>query len=69
MRPLQTDLSCFAKFGFERSPVGIKFLFFRPNDVTPVPADPQRSLCEILRAAQASENPFYLGKEHREIPI
>ena len=26
--------------------------------VTPVPADPQRSLCEILRAAQASENPF-----------
>ena len=66
MRPLQTDLNRFTKFGFERSPVGIKFQFFRPDGIDPLPVDKELSLCEILREAQAAKSPFYLGKDHRE---
>ncbi|MBN2320043.1 MAG: DUF169 domain-containing protein [Acidobacteria bacterium] len=66
MRPLQTDLSSFSKFEFERSPVGIKFQFFRPDGIEPLAAGKELSLCEILREAQHSKNPFYLGKDHRE---
>lgn len=66
MRPLQTDLSSFAKFEFMRSPVGIKFQFFRPDGIEPLAGNKELSLCEILREAQNTGNPFYLGKEHRE---
>jgi uncharacterized protein (DUF169 family) len=66
MRPLQTDLSSFAKFDFERSPAGIKFQFFRPDGIKPLAADKELSLCEILRETQNSKQPFYLGKEHTE---
>ena len=66
MRPLQTDLSGFAGFEFERSPIGIKFQFFRPDGIEPLAADKELSLCEIFREAQTSKNQFFLGKEHRE---
>ena len=66
MRPLQTDLSSFSKFKFERFPVGIKFQFFQPEGIKPLAADKELSLCEILREAQSSKNPFFLGKNHRE---
>jgi uncharacterized protein (DUF169 family) len=66
MRPLQTDLSIFSKFSFERSPVGIKFQFFRPEGIAPLDPDSRHSLCEILREAQSAANPFYLGNEHTE---
>jgi len=66
MRSLQTDLTSFAKFGFEKSPVGIKFQFFRPEGIAPLSEDKKLSLCEILHEAQAAERPFYLGKEHAE---
>ncbi|MBN2242827.1 MAG: DUF169 domain-containing protein [Acidobacteria bacterium] len=66
MRPLQTDLSIFRKFSFKRSPVGIKFRFFRPEGIDPLAADGKQSLCEILREAQDAANPFYFGKEHNE---
>jgi uncharacterized protein (DUF169 family) len=66
MRPLQTDLTSLAKFGFERTPVGIKFQFFKPEGIDPLPASKELSLCEIFREAQDSKTPFSLGKEHRE---
>jgi uncharacterized protein (DUF169 family) len=66
MRPLQTDLRVFTKFEFERSPIGIKFQFFRSDGIDPFPMDKERSLCEILREAQTGGTPFYLGKDHRE---
>jgi len=66
MRPLQTDLNSFTKFGFERAPVGIKFQFFKPEGIDPLPATKELSLCEIFREAQNSKTPFFLGKEHRE---
>jgi uncharacterized protein (DUF169 family) len=66
MRPLQTDLSPFTKFGFERSPVGIKFQFFRPDGIDALAMDKELSLCEMLREAQTAQSPFYLGKDQRE---
>jgi hypothetical protein len=33
MRPLTTDVSIYGTFDFERPPVGIKFLFKRPEGI------------------------------------
>jgi uncharacterized protein (DUF169 family) len=66
MRPLETDLDSFSRFGFARSPVAIKFQYFRPEGIEPLPVDRELSLCEILREAQGCEKPFYLGRDNRE---
>jgi uncharacterized protein (DUF169 family) len=66
MKSLQTDLSIFAKFKFERPPVGIKFFFFKPQEMEPLPSDKSLSLCEVLGEAQRSKKPFYFGKEYGE---
>ena len=36
MRPLQTDLSVYGSLDFEKPPVGVKFLFFRPEGMEPL---------------------------------
>ncbi|GAI86751.1 unnamed protein product [marine sediment metagenome] len=33
MRALQTDLSIYKKFDFEKPPVGVKFLFNKPEGI------------------------------------
>jgi uncharacterized protein (DUF169 family) len=66
MRPLQTDLSIFSKFDFERPPVGVKFLFFRPQGIEPLPMDKNLSFCEMLKETQITATPFYFGKENNE---
>lgn len=66
MRPLQTDLSIYSKFGFERPAVGIKFLFFQPDGMDPLTADKNLSLCEMLVEAQQTSNPFYFGHNFKE---
>jgi uncharacterized protein (DUF169 family) len=66
MRPLQTDLSIYSQFNFTRSPVGVKFLFFRPEGLKPLAADKNFSFCELLVEAQKTATPFYFGKENNE---
>ena len=66
MRPLQTDLSIFSKFNFKRPPLGIKFLFFKPEKMEPLPSAKALSLCEMLVEAQTSKMPFYFDKTYRE---
>jgi uncharacterized protein (DUF169 family) len=66
MRPLQTDFSIYHKFNFERSPVGVKFLFFRPKGIEPLAIDKNLSFCEMLVEAQKTTTPFYFGKENNE---
>jgi hypothetical protein len=39
MRPLKQDLSIFDKFEFEKAPVGVKFLFFRPEGMKQLSMD------------------------------
>jgi uncharacterized protein (DUF169 family) len=69
MRPLQTDLSVYSQFNFARSPVGVKFLFFRPEGLEPLAIDKNLSFCELLIEAQEASTPFYFGKENNETCI
>ena len=62
MRPLQTDLSIYNKFNFEKPPVGVKFLFARPKGIEQI--DKTLPFCEMLKEAQQRETPFYFSKEN-----
>lgn len=66
MRPLQTDLSVYEKLDFDKPPVGVKFLFFRPDGMAPLPMEKNLSFCELLGEAWQAENPFYFSKENNE---
>jgi uncharacterized protein (DUF169 family) len=66
MRPLQTDLSIFEKFNFERPPLGIKFQFFRPENMDPLSPEKPLSLCEMIAEAQKSNKPFYFDNSYQE---
>jgi uncharacterized protein (DUF169 family) len=66
MKTLRTDLSVFKKFKFERPPLGIKFLFFRPENMEQLSSEKSLSLCEMLVEAQKTKTPFYFGREYQE---
>ncbi len=66
MRPLAQDLSIFNKLNFEKRPVGVKFLFFRPEGMAQLPMDKNLSFCEMLTEVQQSNTPFYFSKENNE---
>ncbi len=61
MRPLQTDLSIWNKFNFEHQPVGIKYLFEKPEGIELL--EKKLALCEMLREAHQRKTPFYFSKE------
>ena len=62
MRPLQTDLSIYNKFNFEKPPVGIKYLLQKPEGIEQL--DKSLALCEMLKEAQQRGAPFYFTKEN-----
>ena len=57
MNTTQQDLSIFNKFDFENPPVGVKFLFQKPEGINRL--DKQLALCEMTREAQQCDAPFY----------
>jgi uncharacterized protein (DUF169 family) len=62
MRPLQTDLSIYKKFNFEKPPVGVKYEFQKPEGIEPL--DKSLALCEMLKEAHQRGTPFYFTKEN-----
>lgn len=66
MKPLKQDLSIFNKFNFEKPPIGVKFLFFRPKGIQQLSMDKNLSFCEMLVEAQHMNTPFYFGTENNE---
>jgi uncharacterized protein (DUF169 family) len=62
MRPLETDLSVYKKFNFEKPPVGIKYLFEKPEGIEQI--DKSLALCEMLKEAHQRGAPFYFTKEN-----
>jgi uncharacterized protein (DUF169 family) len=66
IRPLQTDLTGFNRIGFERPPVGVKYLFFRPEGMEQLPLEKNLAFCEMLREAQLASAPFYFSRENNE---
>lgn len=62
MRPLKTDLSGFEKLNLGKPPVGVNFLFHKPEEIEQL--DKQMALCEMLPEAQKSDNAFYFTREN-----
>lgn len=62
MKPLQTDLSIFGKLNLDKPPVGVKYLFRKPEGIEPL--DKSLALCEMLVEAQKRGAPFYFTKEN-----
>ena len=62
MKPLQTDLSIFGKLDLDKPPVGVKYLFRKPEGIEPL--DKSLALCEMLVEAQKRGAPFYFTKEN-----
>jgi len=60
------DLSIFNRLNFVKLPIGVKFLFFKPDEMKQLPRDKKLSFCELLVEAQNSEEPFYFSRENHE---
>ncbi|MBN1177208.1 MAG: DUF169 domain-containing protein [Dehalococcoidales bacterium] len=61
MRPLQTDLSIYSRFKFERTPVGVNYSFHKPEGIEKL--DKPLGLCEMVKEAQQTGKPFYITRE------
>jgi len=55
---IKTDLSIYAKFGFERSPVSINYCFYKPAGFKKL--GKPVGLCEMVKAAQEKGEAFYI---------
>ncbi|MCX5813862.1 MAG: DUF169 domain-containing protein [Proteobacteria bacterium] len=66
IRPLQTDLSGFGRLNLERPPVGVKYLFFKPEGMEQLSLDKNLAFCEMLKEAQFADAPFYFSRENNE---
>jgi uncharacterized protein (DUF169 family) len=62
MSSTQQDLLVFSKFNFERPPVGVKFLFNKPEGIKRL--DKEVAFCEMTKEAQQSVTPFYADIEN-----
>jgi len=62
MSSIKPDLSVFKKFNFESPPVGVKFLYHKPDDIKRL--DKNLALCQMLREAQQRRAPFYADSEN-----
>lgn len=62
MRPLQIDLSIFEKFKFEYPPVGMNFLFHKPEGIEQI--DKALPFCGMVAEAQQRGTPFYFTKDN-----
>jgi uncharacterized protein (DUF169 family) len=62
MRELQSDLSIFKKLNLEKTPVGVKYLYFRPQGMAQL--EKSLALCEMLPEAQRRKSAFYFTREN-----
>jgi len=63
MSSIQQDLSVFNKFNFERPPIGVKFLFNKPEGIKRL--DKNLGFCEMPKEAQLRGTPFYADLENQ----
>ncbi|MEM2465313.1 MAG: DUF169 domain-containing protein [Candidatus Bathyarchaeia archaeon] len=64
MRQLSSDLSILKKFEFKYSPVGVKFLFRKPDGIEQL--NKTLPFCQMIREAQERGTPFYFTKENED---
>jgi uncharacterized protein (DUF169 family) len=64
MNPLTQDLSVFNQFDFEKPPVGVKFLYRKPEGIKKL--EKPMAICEMIKKAQESDAPFYMTGEDED---
>jgi len=64
MKPLSQDLSIFKKLNLINEPVGVKFLYREPNGIEKL--NKKMAICEMLKEAQESSQPFYITAENED---
>ena len=64
LRPLTHDLSVFHKLELERSPVGIKYEFFKPEGIGKL--NKTMALCEMIKEAARTDKPFYIARDNED---
>jgi len=63
MTPLKTDLSIWKKLELNVPPIGVKFLLeSAPQGISKI--DGEYALCELIKVAQQSSEPFYMTLEN-----
>lgn len=62
MSPIKPDLSIFKKFNFESTPVGVKYLYHKPDGIERL--DKNLAFCAMLKEAQQRGTPFYADSEN-----
>jgi uncharacterized protein (DUF169 family) len=63
MDSIQRELSIFKEFNFERPPVGVKYLFNKPEGIARLAKDTH--FCGMLKEAQLGQSPFYVEPEQQ----
>ena len=66
MSGLRHDYSVFEKVGLDEEPIGVRYGFFRPEDVPPLEKEARMSICEIMRLSQKEGRAFYFSDENEE---
>jgi len=56
----------FEKLNLIKEPIGVKFLFFKPEGIKALSLNKKLSFCELIVEAQETEEPFYFSKENEE---
>lgn len=64
MKPPKTDFTIYGKFNFEYPPVAVKFTLNEPDGISK--SNVKLALCEMIREAQKTENPFYISKDNED---
>jgi uncharacterized protein (DUF169 family) len=60
VKPKSLDYSIFDKFNFQRKPVGVKYLPYKPEEIDRL--DKSLYFCQMFKEAQTSK-PFYVQRE------
>ncbi len=63
MSQISLDLSIFNKFNFKGLPVGVKFMFHKPEGIERL--DTNMAFCTMIKEAQQREIPFYTDLENQ----
>ena len=64
MNPLTQDLSVFKDLNLTKQPVGVKFLYRKPEGIMKL--DKKMAICEMIKEAQESDTPFYITAENED---
>lgn len=63
------DLSPFSQLDLDFPPVAVKFQFSEPIGIDQIDAGKKLAFCEMLREAQQSDRPFWIGRQTEQVCI